>query len=94
MKDDDSDVAIDVAHIHLDENVLPPGCDQELYEEAFSLRAKKHELQLVIRIAEQMIEDSQKILDEHKTSMIKVDKELKGDQENLDSLLVRISKIF
>ena len=95
--DDDNELSDDenqdITQIHLNDNVLPAGCDKDLYDEAFALREEKYKIDLIIKEYQGIIDNNIKIHNELTGKFNDMDSQLSNDKKNLESLLVLLTEL-
>lgn len=75
--------------IHLDENVCPVGCDQEIYLAAFTMREKRYECEFQIKEEQKHIENLRKEIESDTKKMKVIENALKSNKEDLQVFMVR-----
>nr|XP_033337675.1 cilia- and flagella-associated protein 44 [Megalopta genalis] len=88
----DSTVDSEAGQVLFDENICPPGCDKQLYEMAFTMRAQRYEHELQIKEEQREIELLYKELDLETKSLKIVENNLKSNQEDLEAFIVEKQK--
>lgn len=74
--------------IYFDENVCPPGCDQRLYNLAFSMREKRYACEHEIKDAQHIVEALQKET-EFQTKKLKIlESNLRAHENDLRTFMV------
>ncbi|KAG8038727.1 hypothetical protein G9C98_000282, partial [Cotesia typhae] len=74
-------------HLTLDENTCPVGCDEDLYNSAFSMRAKRHELEARMRDDQKILENFRKQLEHEKKTMRVIENNLNSSRRELQDYL-------
>ncbi|KAH0534340.1 hypothetical protein KQX54_003166 [Cotesia glomerata] len=74
-------------HLTLDENTCPVGCDEDLYKSAFSMRAKRHELEARVRDDQKILEKFRKQLEHEKKTLKTIDNNLNSSRRELQDYL-------
>lgn len=91
--DEDDEISIDsreIGIIHYDENILPFGCDKELYDAAFVMREHRYNSELQIRNEQKKIEGLRKDNEIENKKLKLMEYELKISQENLEIFMAII----
>lgn len=89
--DEDDAGSIDsreIGILHIDENLLPIGCDKELYDAAFVMREHRYNSELQIKNEQKKIEGLRKDLEIENKKLKIVENELKISQDNLQIFMV------
>lgn len=89
--DEDDTATIDsreIGFIHYDENILPLGCDKELYDAAFVMREHRYNSEFQIRNEQKTIEGLRKDLGLENKRLKLLETELKISQDNLKIFMV------
>nr|XP_012143309.1 PREDICTED: flagellar attachment zone protein 1 isoform X2 [Megachile rotundata] len=91
---EESDDTIDseTEHIPLDESICPPGCDKELYENAFFMRERRYECEFQIKEKQKDIEILQKELDSYNKNLRFVENNLKSSKQELEDFMLKKQK--
>ncbi|XP_043276979.1 cilia- and flagella-associated protein 44 isoform X2 [Venturia canescens] len=82
----------DLGPLRLNENICPIGCDQELYDSAFSMRDERYECEHKIRDAQKIIETLRKEVDGETKKWKQIDGELKTNRKDLDDFMCEKQK--
>ncbi|XP_048505660.1 cilia- and flagella-associated protein 44 isoform X2 [Athalia rosae] len=77
----------EIGPIHLDENICPAGCDQELYLAAFSMRDKRYEYEFQIKEEQKCIETLRKEIESDTKKMKIIENVLKSNQDDLQAFM-------
>ena len=91
MSEEDDAASIDsreIGMLRIDENVLPIGCDKELYDMAFILREQRYKYELQIREEQKKLDGLRKDLDMENKKLKVVEHDLKDSQEDLERFKV------
>ncbi|XP_011500262.1 PREDICTED: uncharacterized protein LOC105364098 [Ceratosolen solmsi marchali] len=83
----DSDASDNLETIHLDENICPPECNRQLYDEAFILREMRYEMESRIHSKQSLINNWKQKIDVHRKRLKMIDVELQENRDKLQLLL-------
>lgn len=75
--------SLDVQPMRLDENYCPPGCDRDLYDKTFELRAERHVLEQKVYEEHKAIDAAKKQIEELNVKMRAIEAQLTANRDTL-----------